>query len=190
MATLQQRSGRFHLHFRYQGRQYSHALQTKDRREAEAHRGTVDRLLIRIRNKEMPPPPVDADLPTFLLSAGKIVDNAAPILGTLTLVDLRDRYLRTHANGTLESKTIVMAKIHSLSLIRHFGERMPALKITADLIQQYLGERGKAKGKKDAPIRATTIQKEVVAYQCVDGLRRPIFVGRKQAINTLIGHYR
>ena len=165
MASLQQRSGWFHLQFRYQGRQYSHALKTKDRREAEAHRGTVDRLLIRIRNKEMPPPPVDADIPAFLLSAGKIADDPTLILKPITLSDLRDRYLRTHANGSLESKTIVMAEIHFRNLIRHFGERMPVLKITADLLQDYLLARGKAKGKKDAPIRATTIHKDIATLR-------------------------
>ena len=165
MASLQQRSGWFHLHFRYQGQQYSHALKTKDRREAEAHRGTVDRLLIRIRNKEMPPPPADADIPTFLLSAGKVVDDPAPILKPIILGDLRDRYLRTHANGSLEPKTIVMAEIHLRNLIRHFGERLPALKLTADLLQDYLLARGKAKGKKDAPIRATTIQKDIATLR-------------------------
>ena len=165
MASLQQRSGWFHLQFRYQGRQYSHALKTKDRREAEAHRGTDDRLLIRIRNKEMPPPPVDADIPAFLLSAGKIADDPTPVLKPITLGDLRDRYLRTHANGSLESKTIVMAEIHFRNLIRHFGERIPVLKLTADLLQDYLLARGKAKGKKDAPIRATTIHKDIATLR-------------------------
>ena len=165
MASLQQRSGWFHLHFRYQGRQHSHALKTKDRREAEAHRGTVDRLLIRIRNKELPPPPADADIPTFLLSAGKIADDPTPVLKPLTLGNLRDRYLRTRANGSLESKTIVMAEIHFRNLIRHFGERMPALKFTADLLQDYLLARGKAKGKKEAPIRATTIHKDIATLR-------------------------
>lgn len=56
MASVHARAGWFHLLFRYQGRQYSHALKTKDRREAEAHRGTVDRLLIRLRKGEVPPP--------------------------------------------------------------------------------------------------------------------------------------
>ncbi len=85
MASLQQRGGWFHLQFRNQGRQYSHALRTKDRREAEAYRGTVDRLLIRVRNKEMPPPPVDADIPAFFLSVGKIADDPTPVLKPLSL---------------------------------------------------------------------------------------------------------
>ena len=165
MASLQQRSGWFHLHFRYGGRQYSHALKTKDRREAEAHRGTVDRLLIRIRNRELPPPPPEADIPTFLLSAGKSAAEPAPVPKTLTLGDLRDRYLQTHANGSLEAKTLVMAAIHFRHLGRHFGERLPATKLTADLLQQYIGERGKSKGKKGQPISATTIHKDIATLR-------------------------
>jgi len=69
MASIQQRGEWYHLHFRYAGRQYTHALKTKDRREAEAHRGTVDRLLIRIRNNEFPPE--DADLPLSCSPQGR-----------------------------------------------------------------------------------------------------------------------
>ena len=39
MANLQERNGWFHLQFRYQGRQYSHALDTQERKEAEATTG-------------------------------------------------------------------------------------------------------------------------------------------------------
>ena len=165
MASLQQRSGWFHLHFRYQGRQYSHALKTKDRREAEAHRGTVDRLLIRIRNKEIPPPPSDADLPAFLLSAGKQVPDSTPTPKSLTLSGLRDRYLETHANGALEPKTLVMMKIHFRHLTRHFGERFSVAKLTPDLLQKYLGERSEAKGKKHGRISPVTIQKDIASLR-------------------------
>jgi integrase len=165
MASLQQRGGWFHLQFRYQGRQYSHALKTKDRREAEAHRGTVDRLLIRIRNKEVLPPSPEVDLPTFLLSGGKFVADEAPLPQMLTLGDLRDRYLQTHANGTLEPKTIVMAKIHFRHLFRHLEERSPALKLTPDLLQQYVQKRTEAKGKKGERISPVTIQKDIATLR-------------------------
>jgi hypothetical protein len=36
MASVHTRNGWYHLSFRHHGRQYSHALKTKDRREAEA----------------------------------------------------------------------------------------------------------------------------------------------------------
>ena len=45
MANLQERKGWFHLQFRYQGRQYSQSLDTQERKEAEAIRGSVDRAL-------------------------------------------------------------------------------------------------------------------------------------------------
>ena len=56
MANVHARKGWFHLLFRFKGRQYSHALKTKDRREAEAFRGSVDRMLIRLRNREIAAP--------------------------------------------------------------------------------------------------------------------------------------
>jgi hypothetical protein len=50
MASLRERGGWFQLIFRYQDRQFTHALKTQSAREAEAQRGVVERVLIRIRN--------------------------------------------------------------------------------------------------------------------------------------------
>jgi len=165
MASIQQRGEWFHLHFRYAGRQYTHALKTKDRREAEAHRGTVDRILIRIRNKEIPPPPHDADLPAFLLSAGKVSSDSTPVPKALTLNDLRDRYLQTHGNGALEPKTLVMTKIHFRHLTRHFGERFSVAKLAPGLLQNYVVERSEAKGKKHGRISPVTVQKDIASLR-------------------------
>jgi len=183
MASLQQRNGWFHLHFRYAGKQYAHALKTKERREAEAQRGIVDRQLIRIRNQEVPPPPPGADLPAFLLSCGKVVVDPTPIPQTMTLAELRDRYLQTNANA-LEAKTLVMAKIHFRHLARHLGERMAVQKFTADLLQKYLADRGKSKGKKGGRISPATIQKEIATLRAAwnmavrSGVLNGIFPGR------------
>jgi len=166
MASIQQRGEWYHLHFRYAGRQYTHALKTKDRREAEAHRGTVDRLLIRIRNNEIPSPPEDADLPAFLLSAGKVSSDSTPVSKVLTLNDLRDRYLQTHGNGALEPKTLVMTKIHFRHLTRHFGERFSVAKLTPALLQDYVVARSEGKGKKKlGPISPVTIQKDIASLR-------------------------
>jgi integrase len=121
--------------------------------------------LIRIRNREIPPPPPDADLPTFLLSAGKAGTESAPIPKLLTLGELRDRYLSTHGNGALEPKTIVMAKIHFRHLTRHFGERFSVVTLTPDLLQNYLAERGESKGKKQRHISPVTIQKDIASLR-------------------------
>ncbi len=78
MASLQERNGWFHLLFRFQNRQYSHALKTRDRREADALRGSVDRSLIRIRNGELPPPPDGTDVALYLLSGGNPPEPRSP----------------------------------------------------------------------------------------------------------------
>ncbi len=165
MASLQQRQGWFHLLFRYGGKQYSHALKTRDRREAEAQRGSVDRMLMRIRNRELPPPPPEADVPTFLLSGGNPVADTKPGIPSLTLEGLRDRYLQTHAIGALEPKTLVMIEIHFRHLIRHFGEKRSVLTLTSDLLQQYVVERSLSRGKKQQPISPVTIQKDLSALR-------------------------
>ncbi len=168
MASVQDRGGWFHLLFRYRGRQYSHALKTRDRREAEAHRGTVDRLLIRLRNREVPPPPADAHLPTYLLAGGRHVaaeashPQAAP---PLTLAGLRDKYLTTHANGALEPKTLVMVGIHFRHLTKHFGERFEVGRLTPDLLQQFVAARGEGKGKRSPRVSPVTIQKDIAAVR-------------------------
>ena len=151
-----------------QRRQYSHALKTRDRREAEAHRGTVDRLLIRLRNREVPPPPADAHLPTFLLAGGRHAAAEAPhaqAAPPLTLAGLQDRYLATHANGALEPKTLVMAEIHFRHLTRHFGGRFEVGRLTPDLLQQFVAARGEGKGKQRPRVSPVTIQKDIAAVR-------------------------
>ena len=72
MASLRERNGWFQILFRYQGRQYTHALKTQELREAEAMRGILDRVLIRIRNQEVPPVPDGVDVAEYLLGGGKV----------------------------------------------------------------------------------------------------------------------
>jgi integrase len=165
MASLQQRGGWFHLQFRFEGKQYSHALKTKDRREAEAHRGTVDRVLIRIRNRELDAPPADIDLPEFLLSGGKLAEDAKPTAVSLTLIELRDRFIQTHGNGALEPKTLIMCQIHFRHLARHFGERMKVASLTTEKLQEYVVKRGEGKGKGNRKISPVTIQKDIASLR-------------------------
>src|SRR2546423_10071620 len=71
MASLEFRSNRYRLGFRFGGKKYQHPLKTSNQREAEGCLGRLEenlRLLERGR-LELPP---DADLADFLLSDGKV----------------------------------------------------------------------------------------------------------------------
>lgn len=165
MASLQVRNGWFHLHFRYEGKQYSHALRTKDRREAEALRGSVDRVLLRLQNHELDAPPATVDLPAFLLSGGKLAEDAKPKAVALTLVELRDRFIQTHGNGALEPKTLIMCRIHFRHLARHFGEDTKVASLTTEKLQEYVVQRGEGKGKGSRKISPVTIQKDIASLR-------------------------
>ncbi len=165
MASLQVRNGWFHLHFRYDGKQYSHALKTKDRREAEALRGSVDRVLLRLQNRELDAPSPNVDLAAFLLSGGKLSEDAKPTALSLTLIELRDRFLQTHGNGALESKKLIMYQIHFRHLARHFGEAVKVASLTSAKLQEYVVKRGEGRGKGNRRISPVTIQKDIASLR-------------------------
>jgi integrase len=105
MASLRERNGWFQILFRYQRRQFTHALKTQVLREAEAMRGTLDRVLIRIKNQEVPPVPEGADVAEYLLNGGKMPEPPALVEKALTLKDLAERYEAAHQNGAVEKNS-------------------------------------------------------------------------------------
>lgn len=71
VASIEKRSGRFRIVFRFDGQKYPHAMNTDDFAEAEGCRIRLEenlRLLERGR-LELPP---EVDLPVFLLSDGML----------------------------------------------------------------------------------------------------------------------
>ncbi|MCI0461962.1 MAG: tyrosine-type recombinase/integrase [Gemmataceae bacterium] len=184
MAALQERNGWFHLIFRYQGRQYSQALKTQDRREAEALRGVADRVLIRIRNHEIPPPPPDADLPVFLLAGGKVPEPAKPVEAPLTLQDLSVRYEAAHSNGAMEKNSLATARMHLNHFVAALGERFVLREMTAQDLQGYLDRRARKKGAGRGRLSPTTLRKEVASLRAAwnwasrTGILAGVFPGR------------
>src|SRR5262245_6474817 len=163
MASLRERNGWFQILFRYQGRQFTHALKTQELREAEAMRGTVDRVLIRIKNQEIPPVPDGVDVADYLLNGGKVPDPPALVEKPLTLKDLAERYEAAHGNGAVEKNSLATARMHLRHFIDSLGERFSLRTLTAQDLQGYLDKRARRRGsgtgrKKIAP---TTLKKEI-----------------------------
>src|SRR4051794_33720972 len=55
-----------------------------------------------------------------------------------TLGDLRDRYLETHARGTLEARTVEGIRRHFGHLVRILGEGFKVLEMTFAELQFYV----------------------------------------------------
>jgi integrase len=165
MASLQERNGWFHLLFRYQDRQYSYALKTRDRREADAMRGSVDRSLIRIRHGELLPPPDGADVALYLLSGGKSPEPApgappAAVSGSFSLRRLKESYCSAHENGALEKNSLATTRMHLGHVERHLGEAFNLQQLKGPDLQRYLDCRRQE--KKLSPV---TLRKEVASLR-------------------------
>jgi hypothetical protein len=138
MSSLEQRgTGQFHLVFRFGGRKFKKALKTTQTEVAEAARVRLDENL-RLVGAGRLVIPEGADIPTFLLSDGKL--NGKPKLETpLTLGRLFEEYLEHLPDGTMESNSLYTAKVHMAHFERVLGKGFSVRGLGLDDLQGYLG---------------------------------------------------
>jgi hypothetical protein len=77
----------------------------------------------------------------------------------ITLGLLRDRYLDTHANGTIEANSLDTCKLHLAHFSRARGEGFPLPELSLAKLQEYVNRRAKDK------ISPVTIRKEVATFR-------------------------
>jgi integrase len=212
MAAIQERKGSYRVQFNYESRQFGFTIGRVSEAEAKFKASEIDYLLMRLKQGlvEMPP---GADVVEFFRHNGSPPERPQDAdqpshKKEPTLGDLRDRYLETHGNGSLEVHTLKGIKRHFGHLARLMGAgfKIRTLKL-ADL-QGYVDKRAKAKGRR-GPLLPTTIKKELVTLRTawkwgermgivegrcpVDGLRyakgdeKPPFQSRAQIERQLPG---
>jgi hypothetical protein len=108
-AAIQKRNGSYRMIFRHRGKQHNFTIGRVSEAEAKAKTDQVEYLLMRLDRKLLSLPP-GADIVVFVRRDGTIpaIQDATsvPTRFEPTLADLRDRYLETHGNGTLEHHTL------------------------------------------------------------------------------------
>ena len=82
----------------------------------------------------------------------------------LTLAGLRDRYLETHRNGSLEQSTLDGIETHFRHLIGTLGKSFPMQDLTMADLQRHVDPRRKNKGLK-GKLSPATIRKEIVTLR-------------------------
>jgi integrase len=180
MAAIQERNGSYRVIFRYHGKQHAFMLGCVSGTEAKADQ--VDYLLMRLGQGLLTLPP-GGDIVAFVRHDGLIpADQGAmpvPTRSEPTLADLRDRYLETHGNGTLEAHTRRGIRRHFRHLTRLLGEGFPVRKLSLADLQSYVDKRSKAKGRRGT-LLPVTIQKEIVTLRTAWnwGVRMKIVSGR------------
>jgi integrase len=165
MATLERRNQTYRIVFWQNSKRYSFSLDTSDQRTAEALRGGVEKTLMLI-GQGILLCPEDGDLVEFVRSGGKAVSAPKPVPEMVTLGKLRDAYLETRSNGSVEANTLAMIKIHLKHLVTTFGERFAIAKVTQDDVQRHIDRRLKQKHH-GRPIGPITVRKEVTTLRAI-----------------------
>ena len=166
MSFLEQRSsGQYHLVFRFGGQRFKKALKTTQTDVAEAARVRLDENLRLVAAGRLIIPD-GADIPTFLLSDGKL--NGKPSLpAPLTLSKLFQEYLGHLPDGAMESNSLYTAKIHMAHFERVLGKAFSVRGLSLDDLQGYVQQRGKEKGRRKGRVSPTTMRKELSTFSAV-----------------------
>jgi len=107
--------------------------------------------------------PTGTDIVTFIKFDGKPPDTPSND-EVLTLINLRDRYLTAHKNGTLEQSTLNGIGRHFKHLIGTLGEQFPIADLTLADLQKHVDRRSKKKGL-HGKLSPATIRKEIVTLR-------------------------
>jgi integrase len=179
MATLQERNGSFRVLFCYNGKRETFTIGKVGRQEAESTAAQVDHLLMRIEQRFLAVP-VGVDIVAFIRNGGKKPEEGAPMQrAEITLGQLRERYLETHGNGSLEKTSLDGIRLHFKHLVTTLGERYPIRTLTLADLQRHVDRRAKAKGI-HGRLSPATIKKEIVTLRTTWnwGVRMDLVTGR------------
>src|SRR4029077_11309633 len=109
--------------------------------EAENKARQVDYVLMRLKQRLIVLPE-GTDIVTFVEHDGKPPDLGPTRVDAprqaVTLGHLKDRYLTTHANGTIEANSLDTCQLHLSHVIRVLGAALPVGELSLAKLQQYV----------------------------------------------------
>jgi integrase len=162
MASLQERNGSYRVLFCHHGKLHTFTIGKVEKGEAENKARQVNYLLMRLKQRLIVLPE-GTDIVTFIEHDGK-PPKAGPTIPNaprqaVTIGHLKDRYLTTHANGTIEANSLDTCKLHLGHFARILGDGFPLGELSLAKMQEYVNQRAKAK------ISPVTIRKEIATLR-------------------------
>jgi integrase len=153
--------GTFKVAFRFGGRRYKRRLDTRDRAEADRLAARLEETIKLVERGRLEIPE-DVDLPTFLLSDGKVAQ-PPKVTEAATLGELIDGYRRAHDDAH-EPTTLKTFEIHTKHLTGTFGRNFAVKGLKAADLQAHIDRRSKAKGRRGAKLSPATMKKELATF--------------------------
>jgi integrase len=148
--------------FCHQGKLHTFTIGKVEKDEAENKARQVDYLLVRLKQRLIVLPE-GTDIVTFVEHDGKPPDIGPTLTDAprkaVTLSYLRDRYLTTHANGTIEANSLDTCKLHLRHFARFLGDGFPLGELSLTKMQEYVNRRAKPE------LSPVTIRKEIATFR-------------------------
>lgn len=162
MAAVQERNGSYRILFWHSGKQHTFTLGGVTEAEAKTKASQVEYLLMRLKQR-LVDLPEGVDIVTFVEFDGEppMTPAGAPLnpREAVTLSQLKDRYLVTHGNGTIEANSLDTCKLHLSHLCRVLGDGFSLPELALANLQDYVNRRTKA------DISPVTIRKEIASFR-------------------------
>jgi hypothetical protein len=165
MASLELRSNRYRIVFRFAGGKFQTPLKTTDAKEAKACLSRLEENLRLVERGRLIPPP-DAELGTFLLSDGQI-SKKPTLTEVLTLETLVGEYMGVHSNGALEKNTLETRAMHLRHLTQTLGSSFSLKQLKVTDLQGHITRRSKALGIRKRKLSAYTMRKEISSFRTI-----------------------
>jgi integrase len=169
MASLQCRNGSWRVLFRYKGKLHTFTIGETDAIEAAGAKAQAEEILRLLKRNLIELPP-GCSIEDFLLHRGKPPEHTngePPAPKEVTLSELRDSYVRTHSNGTIEQNTLDTSRLHLSHFAATLGKAFPVSVLSLSDLQRHVNRRAKTKSRTGKLVSPTTIKKEIATFSSV-----------------------
>jgi hypothetical protein len=171
MASLQKKGNSYYCQFVYHGKRHTFTVGAVEESEADNKARQVDYLLMRLKQKLIVLPD-GTDIVTFIEHDGNPPDAGPTLPDTprqaVTIGHLKDSYLSTYANGTIEANSLYTCKIHLGHFAKFLGDGFPLGELSLTKMQEYVNHRAKAN------ISPVTIRKEISTLRAAWNFGEPM----------------
>jgi integrase len=165
MASLWRKGEHFYCQFLWHGKRRNFPLGSVPEDEAEDTARTVGDLLARVKRGQVQVGD-GVDVVAFvrhrlaaLHGEGEVPAVPLPTVARGTLAALRDRYVETHSNGTIEESSLGTARMHLNQFCEGLGEKFPLDRLTLADLQGHVDRRARA------GLSPVTLRKEIATFR-------------------------
>lgn len=153
------KSGIYSAVFVFGGKGYTRSLKTKSKQEAKDRLGEIRSTIRKLEDGTLTVP-ADAEIGTFLLTAGRLARPVADTLCEMTLDEISKAYLASWPEGGKGDNTLKLEASHLKTLAKHLKGSTPFRTINTAKLQGYVKARS-------ADVVGATIEKELGTFSVV-----------------------